>query len=387
MPSRRMIDPAFWQSESMAELTREQRFFFIGLISNADDQGRLKGPPALLRSIIYPYDDDMTIEMIETSLKAIAALNSIFMYENGGKRFIQVVNWWDYQSPQWAYPSKIPPPEGWSDRLRYRKGGEIVKENWKKRGSGFEDDSNDDYPNLGKDLPKAQGKDLGGPVVLELESELELELDIDIDIKDSTPKGETPVSKTKKPLTETQKLSQQYFAVIVKECQWDCALLTPQQRGKANQTEALFRTKTSYTPADIEGFYETTWLPHRPYKYRGVETPDPKHIRELIKVHVDRKREQAHFQTTEADLPQPEHDPAKDFIAGLVADGQSKESYWFHGITFIDQPNGIARLGLSDAARDWLENRLTTNGRKARAIEYVKDHNPTLTGIEFVEAT
>jgi hypothetical protein len=47
----------------------------------------------------------------------------------------------------------------------------IVKENWKKRGSGFEDDSNDDYPNLGKDLPKAQGKDLGGPVVLELESE------------------------------------------------------------------------------------------------------------------------------------------------------------------------------------------------------------------------
>lgn len=130
MPTRRMIDPAIWQSETIAALTRNRRLLFIGLFSNADDQGRLRAHPALIRSLVFPYDD-IPLDEIEADLQAIAEQGSIHLYEAGGKRCLQIVNWWKYQSPQWAYPSKISPPDGWADRLRYRKDNQVLTQNWK----------------------------------------------------------------------------------------------------------------------------------------------------------------------------------------------------------------------------------------------------------------
>jgi len=169
MPTRRMIDPSFWQSESMAELNEGERLFFLGLISNADDQGRIRGHPALLRSLIYPFDDIST-EIIEARIEVLSNINCIFVYETNGKRAIQIIKWWDYQSPQWAYPSKMDPPPDWSDRLRYRSDNKVHQENWNNGSGGFMvGDSIDDYTNLGKGLGKALPKELGSPIELEVE--------------------------------------------------------------------------------------------------------------------------------------------------------------------------------------------------------------------------
>ena len=175
MPTKRMIDPEFWQSESMAELSREERLFFIGLISNADDQGRLKAHPALLRSQIYPYDEDVTPEMISLWLEAVQAVESAFVYAVGSKTYIQIVKWWSYQSPQWAYPSKIPPPQDWQDKLKYRKNNKVIMTNWDGDGgfSGAQDVDAIDYTHLGKALPKAKGK----PLVNRNSIALEIEID------------------------------------------------------------------------------------------------------------------------------------------------------------------------------------------------------------------
>ena len=129
MPTKRMIDPAFWQSETMAELTRDQRLLFIGLFSNADDQGRMRAHGALIRSMVFPYDD-IELDEIENDLQAIAAKECIHLFDVEGKRCLQIINWWKYQSPQWAYSSKIPPPEGWNDRLRYRQDNIVIVNNW-----------------------------------------------------------------------------------------------------------------------------------------------------------------------------------------------------------------------------------------------------------------
>ncbi|GAI96173.1 unnamed protein product, partial [marine sediment metagenome] len=44
---------------------------------------------------------------------------------------IQMLDWWDVQKLQWAWPSLYPPPEGWQDRLRYKKTAkEVVTLNW-----------------------------------------------------------------------------------------------------------------------------------------------------------------------------------------------------------------------------------------------------------------
>jgi hypothetical protein len=148
-----MVDPAIWQSEDFAGFTFRQRVLFIGLFSNADDQGRMSAHPALIRSTVFSYDD-IPLAEIQADLDAIASARCIELYQSDGKAALQLLNWWKYQSPQWAYPSKIESPANWTDRLRFRKAGKLHTLNWETPGGKTVPDS------LGKDLPKAQAEPL-----------------------------------------------------------------------------------------------------------------------------------------------------------------------------------------------------------------------------------
>jgi len=124
-----MIDAAFWQSETVARLTIRQRLLFVGLFSNADDQGRMKAHPLLIRSVVFPFDD-IPSEQMEADIDALAELGCIILYEADGKHLLQIPNWWKYQHLRWAWPSELPAPDGWDDRLKYRQGNNVVQENW-----------------------------------------------------------------------------------------------------------------------------------------------------------------------------------------------------------------------------------------------------------------
>lgn len=60
-----MIDPNFWIDEKLGRLKREARLMFMGCISQSDDEGRLQGHTALLKSLIFPYDLDITLQEVE----------------------------------------------------------------------------------------------------------------------------------------------------------------------------------------------------------------------------------------------------------------------------------------------------------------------------------
>lgn len=131
MARRRMIDPSFWQSENVSRLIITQRLMFIGLFSNADDQGRLKAHPLLIRSAIFPFDVDMPPERVQVDLNAIAKGNFIILYAVNSKKYLQVKNWWKYQWHKHARPSDCPAPPGWKDKLHYHiGGGRWISENW-----------------------------------------------------------------------------------------------------------------------------------------------------------------------------------------------------------------------------------------------------------------
>ncbi len=149
-----MIEPALWQSESMGRLTIRQRLMFIGMFSNADDQGRLRSSAPVIRSLILPFDD-VTLSEVEADIQAIQKEDCIILYSCDGSRYAQIVNWWKYQTPQWAYKSLIPKPDGWSDRLRYRHGGEVITENWKTQEAIIDQDSIEQDSNK---IVKAKGK-------------------------------------------------------------------------------------------------------------------------------------------------------------------------------------------------------------------------------------
>ena len=102
----------FWQSETVASFSFFQRLFFAGLFSNADDQGRLKAHPVLLRSMVFPYDD-IPINEIEGALALFAESGSIVVYEVDNTDHLQLANWWKWQHQNFAWPSKLPPPPDW----------------------------------------------------------------------------------------------------------------------------------------------------------------------------------------------------------------------------------------------------------------------------------
>lgn len=130
MASKRFIPVDFWDSEKVASWPFFERLFFQGLCAKAaDDQGRMKGHPALLRSTVFPYDD-IPLEEILAALSRFEDSKSILIYEEDGTRYIQILNWWKWQSLPFAWPSKYPAPEGWTDRVKYRKGNRVIKENW-----------------------------------------------------------------------------------------------------------------------------------------------------------------------------------------------------------------------------------------------------------------
>lgn len=130
MARGRLIDTRIWSNENFAALPPMAQLLQIGIFTSADDQGRIKANPAYLRSVIFPYGE-MSLNDIAEWLDLIEANDTIRRYEADGKDYLQLLNWWEYQSLSFAMPSDCPAPDGWKDRIRYTvKGPRIVTYNW-----------------------------------------------------------------------------------------------------------------------------------------------------------------------------------------------------------------------------------------------------------------
>jgi hypothetical protein len=115
MARKRMIDPRIWQSEQIAMLTRDQRLLFIGIVSNADDEGRIKGSPLFLKLTIFPGDMDISLDDVRRWRDAIANARDgngqapIRVYSVNGIEYIDLPNWRKYQRIDKPSASDIPP--------------------------------------------------------------------------------------------------------------------------------------------------------------------------------------------------------------------------------------------------------------------------------------
>lgn len=143
MTKLRSISSEIRLSQSFAKLTLRQRDLWHGLIAIADDQGRLPGLPAAIRSMVWPYDD-IHLSDVSEDLEALSNSENIIIYCQNGGTYIQIIKWWDYQKMQWAGASKYPAPVGWLDRERYHgKGRKIITNNWNTPGGFFISTDND----------------------------------------------------------------------------------------------------------------------------------------------------------------------------------------------------------------------------------------------------
>ena len=139
--------------------------------ANADDQGRLPGEPEEIKYAVCPNIDHITKADIPALLEELDANQLIKLYNTSKTKAIQMLDWWDVQRLQWAWPSEYAPPEGWQDRLRYKRGAkEVVTENWPSQVSTQVTDNNSSGEHSGEQdskrflphpLPKENGKEKG----------------------------------------------------------------------------------------------------------------------------------------------------------------------------------------------------------------------------------
>ncbi len=110
---RRWLAPDFFTDEKLKRVTIAERLLAAAMIANQDDDGRLRGDPAYLRSIAFLYDDYSLNEVREMRDHLASANPNIIVYENSGDEYIQLRRYQRYQRPRYYHASKFPAPPGW----------------------------------------------------------------------------------------------------------------------------------------------------------------------------------------------------------------------------------------------------------------------------------
>jgi hypothetical protein len=113
MARMRSLKPEFWTDEELAcQLTRDERFLYVGLWNLADEHSRLRGDPRYIKGQLFPYDDDITPDYIEKMLGNLGALGKVHPYRVGPGRYLFLPKLGKHQRLETdKVPSRLPGPD------------------------------------------------------------------------------------------------------------------------------------------------------------------------------------------------------------------------------------------------------------------------------------
>ncbi|HNU81845.1 MAG TPA: hypothetical protein PKO05_00250 [Thermoanaerobaculia bacterium] len=108
----RTIKPDIWTDEKFAGLPTGAKLLFIGLISTADDMGRFRANPALLKASLFPLDGTRTGDLVKW-LGLLEQVGMAIFYRVKDEALGQLVNWAKHQRlDNAAKGSILPGPDG-----------------------------------------------------------------------------------------------------------------------------------------------------------------------------------------------------------------------------------------------------------------------------------
>lgn len=109
MPRIRSLKPEIWQDESIGRLSSWERLLFIGLITMADDEGRLRALPRLILGHVFPHDR-ISEARLRRWLLNLHREGLIVVYEHADFTYAHVVNFTRHQKIDKPSPSTLPAP-------------------------------------------------------------------------------------------------------------------------------------------------------------------------------------------------------------------------------------------------------------------------------------
>lgn len=113
MPRIRTIKPDICEDETLGRVSRDARLTFILLWTRSDDHGRFRAAGALLKAQLFPYDLDVTPDMVSGWLQELAKEERIVVYEVDGQRYGVIPKWFRHQRIHNVAKQMLPAPPEW----------------------------------------------------------------------------------------------------------------------------------------------------------------------------------------------------------------------------------------------------------------------------------
>jgi hypothetical protein len=103
----RTVKPDLFGSYSLARVPIEARFLFVGLFTEADDDGLVIDSPKRIAGAIFPHDEKVTAKHVEGWLTALEKIRCIVRFEADDGRYFWLPAWADHQKISHPTPSKF----------------------------------------------------------------------------------------------------------------------------------------------------------------------------------------------------------------------------------------------------------------------------------------
>lgn len=108
----RTVKPEFWDHPKVARVCRDARLFFLGLLNEADDEGRLRYSAKRLAGVLFGSDDDVGPAEIDGWTAELVRERLVQHYEVDGAALLFVIGFTEHQRVSHPTPSRLPdPPE------------------------------------------------------------------------------------------------------------------------------------------------------------------------------------------------------------------------------------------------------------------------------------
>ena len=104
----RTIKPEFCEDEDIAKLPLETAHAFVLMWMFADDDGVVKANPRLLRTKLFPLNDNVTLEQLTGWLKILENSGFLIRFNHGSEDYFLIRNFSKHQRIEKKFKSKIP---------------------------------------------------------------------------------------------------------------------------------------------------------------------------------------------------------------------------------------------------------------------------------------
>lgn len=110
----RTVKPEFWQHPKTGTVSRDARLLFLGLLNEADDEGRMRYSPKRLAGVLFPFDEDVTSAELGIWISELSQATLVDVYTVDGADYLAVPGFTEHQRINRPSKSILPvkPPGG-----------------------------------------------------------------------------------------------------------------------------------------------------------------------------------------------------------------------------------------------------------------------------------